>query len=212
MSRTLFQRLRDGQAGRVVPSPRMQATLDAVPGDPLRELRESIRENLCLLLNSRWGMSEAEPEYGLPDLIDILWSESGFGPVAERKEPGNGLGGKPQKATSVEWTDHGSAGAAGAHGAAASAKDTPENIQRGIKAIVRSIRKYEPRLSDVEVKLSRSAEAAGTAQTSLSFEISGKLQPHLGGQLMRFETVISNARPGLASPGARSEQIGVNAK
>ena len=39
--------------------------------EDLEALMESVRANLTRLLNARWGMSEALPEYGLPSLVDI---------------------------------------------------------------------------------------------------------------------------------------------
>ena len=62
--RTLFERLERGEV--ILPNYR--------PGqhDLLEETMESVRLNLRHLLRTRWGMSEALADYGLPALSDIL--------------------------------------------------------------------------------------------------------------------------------------------
>lgn len=42
--------------------------------EDLESLMESVRRHLNRLLNSRHGMSESAPEYGLPSLVDITSS------------------------------------------------------------------------------------------------------------------------------------------
>ena len=39
--------------------------------EDLEELMASVREHLAILLNARHGMSEADPDYGLPSLVDL---------------------------------------------------------------------------------------------------------------------------------------------
>lgn len=209
MSKTLFQRLRDGHSATSSSPSSHLPGIDAVPGDSLRELRESICENLRALLNSRCGMSEAEPAYGLPDLIDILWSDSGFGSQDEGSADAEPA--RNKKGAAAEWTDHG-VQSTDTLRATKSAADTPENIQRGIKAIVKSIQTYEPRLASVAVKLARALDS-GTSQLSMEFEISGRLAKHLGGQELLFETVIrGGTRQGVAVRESQLDQIGIRAK
>lgn len=50
---------------------RTRGRADASVSEDLEGLMESVRTNLARLLNSRQGMSEAQPDYGLPSLTDV---------------------------------------------------------------------------------------------------------------------------------------------
>lgn len=53
------------------PGPR-SARYEATTEEDAEALMESIQRNLARLLNSRHGMSEAAPDYGLPALTDMM--------------------------------------------------------------------------------------------------------------------------------------------
>jgi type VI secretion system protein len=62
--RTLLERIAE-RGGRA------SSRYEASAGEDLEVLMESVRNNLVRLLNARHGMSEAQPEYGLPALNDL---------------------------------------------------------------------------------------------------------------------------------------------
>jgi type VI secretion system protein len=51
---------------------RAQGRYAATTGEDAEALMESVQRNLTRLLNSRHGMSEAAPDYGLPALMDMV--------------------------------------------------------------------------------------------------------------------------------------------
>ncbi len=53
-------------------SDRNRSRYEATTGENLEALMESVRNHLTKLLNSRHGMSEALPDYGLPALVDMV--------------------------------------------------------------------------------------------------------------------------------------------
>lgn len=46
-------------------------------------LEESVREHLARLLNSRHGLSEAQPDYGLPALTDLTGGSANYGRLVQ---------------------------------------------------------------------------------------------------------------------------------
>jgi len=59
---------RIGAAGH----PRASARYEATTEEDAEALMESVQRNLTRLLNSRHGMCEAAPDYGLPALTDLV--------------------------------------------------------------------------------------------------------------------------------------------
>lgn len=69
--KTLLERLSDrNSAARAVQTGTTVESLD--------DLLESVRRNLARLLNSRQGMSETAPDYGLPALTDLTVGTSDY--------------------------------------------------------------------------------------------------------------------------------------
>lgn len=62
---SLLERL-SGRSGR------NRTRYEPTTGENLEALMESVRNHLAKLLNSRHGMSEALPDYGLPSLVDVV--------------------------------------------------------------------------------------------------------------------------------------------
>lgn len=75
---TFLRRLAGGSGIRA--GPRHQPTT----AENVEELRESVRLHLARLLNSRHGMSEAAPDYGLPALVDLTASSGDHVAAVER--------------------------------------------------------------------------------------------------------------------------------